>query len=358
MTRKSACFISLVLLACVPGCKLLPGRGASGDVQSHSVDERFRTQPIECPSTADARGDQDCVTAKSLHVDATPRPLNSPSPLAVREERNANSPGSGRVTLEEMAGPRNAIFQTSPSAAGQTDVTTALLGQGPHDEEAVEVALRLIFRGEHQEAIKALKAYPESTQEFFIRILPLLTQVARKSIDKMSSREIQIFLEQARALEDFLRTRSELLVSEMAYCKRIRGFGDYEALPDNHAFLAKTDNRPGDLVQLYVELKNFASKKTADGDYLTKLACSLELKDMQNNKVWSHTFDKAVTTLRRSTCVNDYHGNFSFYVPALPVGTYQLTFQVVDETIPEHRRFARRSQVFRVTPVANALAPR
>ena len=74
--------------------------------------------------------------------------------------------------------------------------------------------------------------------------------------------------------------------------------------------------------------------------------------------VWSHAFDKNETTHRRSACVNDYHGNFSFYAPALPAGTYQLTIQVVDETIPNHRRVARKSQVFRVTPVANSTSSR
>src|SRR5262249_5213035 len=154
------------------------------------------------------------------------------------------------------------------------------------------------------------------------------------------------------------RTKCGLSINKMVFCKSITGFANYEPLPDDHAFLARTDKRPGDLVQLYVELRNFASKEVKDGEFLTKLTCSLELKDTNGYKVWSHTLDKNGTTNRRSACVNDYHGNFSFYVPALPAGTYQLSILVVDETIPEHQRVARRSQVFRVTPVANAASTR
>ena len=370
MARKAVVFVWLALGGLLPGCaNFLPGSSSASEgptkiydrAWANPVNDSRSDRILHSTATATASEEPQRILAKMPASPPREGPLQK-GPLDVappafgrdREELKKREDGvSGIVTAEQapMPGePKNAIFQL-PSLPD--------LGAEPKKEfEAAVLAFHLIFIGKQEEAIKVLSEYPDSTQEFFIRILPLMTQIARKSIDRLSSSETDILNNQLKGLEDFLRTRCGLHVSEMAYCKRIRAFGDFDPLPESHAFLAKTDNRPGDLVQLYVELKNFASTKTREGEYVTKLACSLELKDTHGTKVWSHAFDKSETTIRRSACVNDYHGNYSFYVPALPVGTYQLTMQIVDETIPEHRRVARRSLVFRVTPVANALAPR
>jgi hypothetical protein len=250
--------------------------------------------------------------------------------------------------------PGTVALEPAPDPAKQ--VATIFQGLAPLGDKKLSALARAIDHlqnDRHADAIQALKDFDEPTQEFLLRILPVLVQIAKTSIDKLSPQDIVFVNAQLAGIQEQLRTRSELLVTKMLYCKQINGFADYVALPDDHVFLSRVE-----LVQLYVELKNFASVKSKDGDYLTKLTCSLEVNDKNDKRVWSYTFDKDQTTHRRSACVNDYHGNYSFYVPALPEGTYRLTFQVVDETIPDHRRVARKSLVFRVTPVANPLPPR
>jgi hypothetical protein len=212
-------------------------------------------------------------------------------------------------------------------------------------------ALEAMLRKQHDEALQHLRAYDHETQEFIIRLAPVLVMVVQTPIKELTAPEIAVINEQLlNALIQF-RARSELTVSKMCFCKKVYGFGAYDPLADNHTFVAGTKDRVGDEVQLYVELRNFNSEKTKDGAYLTKLTCTLELHDAAGKNVWSRTLDR-IETARRAR-LNDFYRNYIFYVPAIPAGTYQLTLQITDETNPEQRRVARESVVFRVTPVAN-----
>lgn len=221
-------------------------------------------------------------------------------------------------------------------------------------------AFQSILEGRHQEAIRHLEFYDKGTQEFFLRLLPTLSIfVKNRSIDDLTPAETAVISDQLYGLLAMLRPRSELVVNKMCCCRRIRGYGSYEPLPENHAFLAgSAADRPGELVQLYVELKNFASEPTPDALFLTKLACTLELHNARGEKVWSYGFDRNETTHRRQARINDFYSNYSFYVPAIAPGAYQLTIVIADETNPELRRVARKSLEFRVTPVSNTPLPR
>ena len=163
-----------------------------------------------------------------------------------------------------------------------------------------------------------------------------------------------MLIEQLDRLRETVRARSELTIGKTCYCEYVKGYADYKALPDTHAFLSASKDRPGEFVQLYVELKNFASEPLREGEFITRLACSLELKNAKGEIVMSRPIDKNQTTLTRRARLNDLYSTFCFYVPALPAGKYQLTIQVADETTnPERPRVARKSLDFHVTPVVN-----
>src|SRR5262249_44973888 len=154
----------------------------------------------------------------------------------------------------------------------------------------------------------------------------------KKRMDDLSPQDVAVLNKQFQGLIDVIRPHSELIISRMCYCEEVHGYAWYRPLPDNHAFLTGTENRIGELVQLYVELKNIASEQTKAGDFLTKLSCSLELVDTTGKKVCSKSFDGNETTLRRSARLNDFYSRYGFFVPAIPAGTYQLKLQIRDET--------------------------
>jgi hypothetical protein len=319
------------------------GRAPASDFHSTAVASNQQERVIvKMPTNPDRD-----LRGKSVSI----QPLMPPN---VHEREDAKKPGAvGVVSVEESpqtTEEKNALLQIP-----MPPMTTP---EASKEFEAAVLAYHYLTIGRHEEALKALRHYDDATQEFLCRVFPLLVSITKTPFEKMPANQLVALSEQLEGIRNFIREHCELVVSKMVYCKSINGFANYEPLPENHAFLARTDKRPGDLVHLYVELKNFASKETKEGDYLTKLTCSLELKDSQGERVWSHTIDKNDTTHRRSARVNDYYSDLSFYVPALPAGTYNLTIQVVDETIPDHRRVARKSQTFRVTPVANAATSR
>jgi hypothetical protein len=183
-------------------------------------------------------------------------------------------------------------------------------------------------------------------------MLPFMVTIANKRIDDLKPAEAALASDQLVALLWMFRPRSELVISKICYCKKVRDLGNYDALPENHAFLAGSKDRLGEFVQLYVELKNFACEPTSTGDYMTKFSCKVELLDGKGEQVWEHAYDRNLTSLVRKTRLTDFYSNFRFYAPALPPGQYQLRIEIADETNPELRRVAVKSLDFRVTPIA------
>jgi hypothetical protein len=349
MTRTSASLFCLALWTLTPGCLQLPWRGSPviGGEGPTKIEEPAAINFADSAKPQQIVHSPDVLEPSFVNaaqpLPALPVLITPPSP----EGEGANKRPSGGVV---------GVVTVEPDPAQLKSVPAIFEGlpKGDRKLSALARAIDLLQNDKHAEAIDALREYDAPTQEFFLRMGPVLVQIAKTSIDKLSSQEIANLNEQLLGVLNQLRTRSKLVVTKMLYCKDINGFGDYMALPDDHVFLSRRE-----LVQVYVELKNFASVKTKEGDFLTKLTCSLEVYDKNNKSVsgpW--TIDKTETTYRRSACLNDYYGNYSFYVPALPEGTYRLAIQIVDETIPEHRRVARESLVFRVTPVANPLSSR
>ena len=364
MNWKSACTLLLCLapLTILPGCLHSSPFGNTvvegpKKIYDHSSAKLTETQEpklvsdtlVKQPVAINDREDLPKNTANGAKIDPIRLTADLPRPDApaglddtniVVTSENGPPPIGGKTTG----------FQILP--------TLPPLVENQRKYAPLTEALQLLIDGRHQDALQHLRTYDEETQEFLLRLLPVLIIVEKKSVSKMSDQEIENLNDLLIRIIVNLRPRTELAISKMCYCKRIRGYAEFDALPDNTSFLTPSDRGPGDQVQLYVELKNFASELMKDKEYLTKLACSLELRDDKGKKVWSYAFDRNDTTYRRSARMNDYHGNYSFYVPQLPSGTYQLTIQIVDETIPDRRRVARKSLDFRVTPIANQPALR
>jgi hypothetical protein len=353
IVRQSAqSLLWLVLLAFLPGCALFGGASANDsprrvydrreweEAHPGTAELQVAPLPVEVPRPPGAERLPQGPPIAIPSVDPNTMGVDAPGPAK-------RSPGSGLVTIEPLFDPtgvQKTAAQGPPSPS---------LDKG-NDLAPLTQAIQYMLDGQHQQAIIALRAYDEETQEFYLSILPLMTILAKTPISKLPPEQLARANDLLLSLRETLRPRSELLVNRMQYCKEIKGFGEYEPLPDNHAFLNATKEHPGELVQIYVELKNFASVRGKDGMYLTKLACSLELHDANDKRVGPPLrFDDKETTYRRSACLNDYHGNFSFYVPPIPAGTYKLILQIADLTIPNERRVTRKSLDFRVTPVAN-----
>ncbi len=141
--------------------------------------------------------------------------------------------------------------------------------------------------------------------------------------------------ENVKLLAETLRSREPLMLSKVCFTRNIEGFGVYEPLPAPDGcpvFQCGLDGRPGDRVQVYVEVRNFASRSV--GPYWeTALASTLEIRS--NNVVGNQEprrLERPARPDRSLSPRQDYFLNIQFHIPPrLPPGRYKLRVEVRDE---------------------------
>jgi hypothetical protein len=285
----------------------------------------------------------------------------------IRQQKPEAEEGADRLSPSEKTSkievaPRPELAGPVP-AEKQGEIRTAAAGppaepgssRSPQTEKAAPPlveALRCMLEDRHQEALRHLQAYDQETQAFFLRLLPPLALFAKKGLEQLTPQEVAVLNEQLQGVLLALRPRTELIIEQLCFCEWIKAYGNYKALSPNHAFLAAAPERLGDKVQLYFELRNFASAACAGG-FETRLSSSVEIHDAQGNLRKRYTSDEQ--PLKRLTRLHDYCNQYFFLMPELEPGSYQLTLQIVDETLPEARRVARKTIEFRVTAAPGAL---
>ena len=214
-------------------------------------------------------------------------------------------------------------------------------------------AIELLQQNKFEEAVRQLQAYDPRTQEFLQRTLPILMRITDKKYDSLAPTEIAVLSDQLSSLQTMLRQRAELAISKVAFCEWIKGYAVYKPVSDRHEFFAANSDRPGEMVQLYVEIKNFSSIAAPNG-FEANLSASVEITDEKGQRKWSHRFRSEELKLVSRTRLNDYYHSFSFYLdPCLTPGLYHVTLTMVDETNPTAPRSAKAAIPLRITRAAN-----
>jgi hypothetical protein len=304
---------------------------------------------------ADAKKDDNSGSASAYRQDSIKAPDLFPIDLVSDGPRP--KPGFTKDDVNPTPGPPDRERAGSHAPPLIPPAPPATEAPGPRIEaplaprDPVVEALDCILRGKHKEALAHLRKYDQTTQELFLRLLPLMAQLHHKSFENLAPNEVAVLNEQVKSLLASLRPRLELEIDKMCFCEWVREYGVYKPLPEGHVFQASNPARPGDLVQLYAELRNFACEPR-DDHFETRLASSVEIRDPRNpaaEKLWYFRFDTRKELLQTRSQLTDYFGNYTFHVPHLPPGVYLLTLQITDETRPDARRVARKTLEFRVS---------
>jgi hypothetical protein len=239
----------------------------------------------------------------------TPNSEPSPPPVATTQPRESAPEFQVQAVSEPVSEPK-------PAA----QVTAAR----PAEDAPLVAALRCFLEKRPQDAVSWIQRYDKANQDLLLALLPLAAHLTERSIDRDKPEDVSQVIEQLQSLTVPLRPRAALAIDQMCFCERIRWFGDYVPLPDNPAF------RPGDLVQVYAELRNFISEKH-EQFFVTHLASSVEILDYNNNVVWRQDFPEDRNHPDRSrTPRHDYFNNYRFYMPQIPQGEYRLLIKVTD----------------------------
>lgn len=194
-------------------------------------------------------------------------------------------------------------------------------------ESPLLIALRCYLDKRPAEAIAILGQYEKSSQDVLLCLLPLAAHLADTGLDKTGDKSLGMVLEQLNSMMVPLRTRAPLLIDKMCLCRSIGGFGDYVPLPADHVF------RSGELVRLYVEMRNFQSdrREIAPGQmvYVTELGGRAEIRDFTGKPVWSQEFHRDRPDQSQSLRT-DYFEHYRFCLPELSPGPYTLWLWVKD----------------------------
>jgi hypothetical protein len=215
-------------------------------------------------------------------------------------------------------------------------------------------ALRCVLEKHRDEAVGLLQRYRQADRDLLFTLLRLSGHVGERELERVPPQELALMLDQLNTLALALRLRAPLALEKVCFCRKIVTFGVYDPLGPLPEFQAETPGRPGERVQVYAEVRNFASREVvsreADPYFETFLAGALEIFNLKGERVHQISMRPCVDRCR--TLRQDYFIVFDFPLPPLPAGSYVLWVQVKDVTPGPGGavtpRVARRSLDFRV----------
>jgi hypothetical protein len=213
-----------------------------------------------------------------------------------------------------------------------------------------------VLDGRPGAASEVLQRCDPVSREVVLTLLQIAAPLGDGGLDHASPQDTVALLEQVNKLQATLRQRAPLVIEKMCFCREIRDFGRYYPLPADYAFQTGSDGLPGELVQVYVEVRNVACRPKGNG-FETALKGHVEIHDFRGKVVWQHDFDNRPD--RSRTPLQDNYVEFHFNVPSgLPADSaYTLWVYVKDVEEEGVVKVARRSLDFRVRPPHRAMSP-
>ncbi len=239
-------------------------------------------------------------------------------------------PGS---MVTEPAAP--ALLDTKPEL---DPLPTMAAVSTPESQHPLVWALGAFLEDRPSEAMKHLQAYTPKDQELLLRLLPIVAQAAKggAEADRPSPEELRALINSLQSLLAELQASAPLVIDKLVFCRRVRGFGQFERLATNQF-------RPGDQVYLYAELHNLADRRIKD-QYLTHLASTLEIRTADCRVV--RTLPVQSVPDRSESMRTDHFTVIRFPIPAdLQPGIYDLRVRIMDQ---ETHREAVKFLSFRI----------
>jgi hypothetical protein len=290
-----------------------------------------------------------------------PRPASPVATTMPEKLPEVPTTGSGFASLPRVPGERvvkhpelqvakaPALPERMPAEVPKTLPTTISVPVAPPTDPALVAAVRAYIDNKPELAVEHLRGLDKPNQDLMLQLIPPMVRLSQLNMNRAGPVELGLLVNQLETPTQMLASRAPLIITKSEFCRRIRGFGRYEPLPEGHTF------HPGDLAELYVEIKNvpavsMASAKTGDA-YLTELSTTLRIRDTSGNTVdIINSQGQAVAILpdqRREVTqspLRDYHIPFLIPVPKKP-GSYTVFFEILD---PETGRAVSKGKTFRV----------
>lgn len=207
----------------------------------------------------------------------------------------------------------------------------------PKDKPLV-AAFRHVLEKHPEEAARELEK-AGAKRERLLALLKLTAGVSEGEIEKLPPGEAAALLDHLREMSRAVSKHAPLELKRLAYCRSIRGFGQYEAA-------SSPSYEAGEAVQVYAEVANFGSRAMKDG-HETRLAATVEVRSAEGKRVGAVPLGECLD--KCGSLRQDYFLNCRFQVPAgLAAGEYVLWVTVKDATEGKPRE-AKASLPFKVS---------
>lgn len=211
-----------------------------------------------------------------------------------------------------------------------------------HNETILIQAIKAFQNKRPEEAVERLKHLEPANQEILMNLMPLIVRLGDGNVSTMQPEETAILIDRLQTAASMLKSKASLGAEHVCFCRGVRKFADVDPYDPRHEF------RPGDMVFLYAELKNFTCEAlpavrvvngpaTPSKGFAIRLGATLELRDARYSLVWRTDLNKNDYAL---TPPQDYYHTYRFCVPdKLPAGTYTLWLNIIDK--PTGRTFRK-----------------
>jgi hypothetical protein len=317
----------LVSVCCL-ACALAGGCAMTGDNLTSAEASQAGARPL-------ASG-RDQVTQSSYQALAPADPQPVTPAVAIESVQAAPDQSMTNVAIAGLE-PMDTHRESAPILPVSNQALPTV--KTPDDPPLVS-ALRSCLEKKPAEAVAQLAVYDKPNQDVLLCLLPLAARLSELSLDHARPDDVDAILDQVDSSMVPLRSRAGLTIEKMAFCRRIDAFGVYQPLSREHRF------RPAEVAQLYIELRNFATRDKESGTHVISLASSGEIRDARGKR-YPLSFDRKGPDESR-TSRHDYFESYRFCIPNLAPGLYTLWIQVVDQGTEPPRK-AERTLDFCVT---------
>src|SRR5262245_9836205 len=239
-------------------------------------------------------------------------------------EMAASKPAGGSITIVEPLTLPQTVTREEPSA----DKVAA-----GSEEQPLLHAVRCFLEKRPDDFRETLKSLDASQRDILQTLIPLMVNVSDGRLAKSDPREVAAAVDQLQSLLWVLRPRAALVMDKFCFCQQVKKFGDFQALGSKQVF------RPGDMVEVYAEIRNVSSvpRHSEHGEYRTHLRSRLEIRAPSGEMVKFFDCSKPDETL---TPQHDYYQAYRFSIPDAPAGAYTLNLEVRD--VPTARKVKQK----------------
>jgi hypothetical protein len=299
---------------------------------SRSTAEDQSRPEEEAPKKSDRAVETAAVSEPSATIET-----ESPDAEAANVSLAALTPGSrsaaGTEALETHLAPGSALWQDEMQkliSLLEAETSSTAAPEKPEvdrSELRQQIGLRMLYLvvNEPQKAQQPIPGLPAAEQEFWTTLfLALAEDLDERNVTDPAQRATQT-VAQLRSAAWQLQSSAHLKLRNVAFCRQIDGFGNYE-------ILAADDLIPGEAVLIYAEVRNFASVPTAEGYYSTRIKSTVEIYTVgQERQLMDRsTFD--VTEDQCRTIRSDYYHSYRINIPShLSSGPHTLKLTIQDE---------------------------